>query len=632
MALNRGVRSPRRRAASVSLETGARRTRSPSRSPRCRDGARAATRSSSRARTAVDDARRVRRQLGRGQRAGRPPARPWGFPDEPRAERCDQGIRRRGARARGVSRSTTASWSASSARRARASRRCCTSWARSTGRRRAVGSPASTSTALTPPLSALRAPSASCSSSSSCWTAGPRSRTSPTGCSTGVRAPERLRRARAALERVGLADRVRHRPRAVGRRAAARRHRPRDRRPAASCADEPTGNLDTRTGAAVLDAARELNARRRDDRGHHARPESRGAAARVAMRDGRRMRGWRHDRARPRDRLPRRDRAAASAPRPAHAAACGRPCPRSASPSASPRWSPCSGFGVVARGPAAQLDALGTNLLTVGPGQSLFGDEASCPTSAPQMIARIRRVQRVGRSARRRDRAPHDRIDPERDRRDRRVAADLDLLAHGRRSTVRRALPRRGDERYPAVVLGATAAPRLGIDRPRRPRRDRRPLVHVVGILDPVRSPPSSTTRRSIGLPRAHPLVVDGSRRTVYVRVEPSVVAAAAVARRDRQPRAARRGRGLRPSDALAAGAAADRRSPPCSSGSARSRCWSAASGSPTSWSSRCSSGARRSGCDGRSARPGLDRRPVPHRVPAAVAARRGGRRVSARS
>ena len=83
-----------------------------------------------------------------------------------------------------------------------------------------------------------------------------------------------------------------------------------------------------------------------------------------------------------------------------------------------------------------------------------------------------------------------------------------------------------------------------------------------------------------------------------------------------------------RPSDALAARAAgrrrADRR---CSSASAPWRCSSAASGSPTRWSSRSSSAARRSACAARWAPPARPRaRAVPRRVAAAGGRRRAGR------
>jgi len=78
---------------------------------------------------------------------------------------------------------------------------------------------------------------------------------------SGVRSSERLKRAKLALEKVGLGDRLHHKPNELsgGQQQRVAIARALINNPPIIFADEPTGNLDTKSGEEIINLLKELH-------------------------------------------------------------------------------------------------------------------------------------------------------------------------------------------------------------------------------------------------------------------------------------------------------------------------------------------------------------------------------------
>lgn len=206
-----------------------------------------------------------------------------------------------------------------------------------------------------------------------------------------------------------------------------------------------------------------------------------------------------------------------------------------------------------------QLEALGTNLLTVGPGKNLFGEDTHLPASAVRMVGRIEPVTSVTATGAvkaakvyRNDRIPAVQ------------SGGIGVLATypSLPSTVGATLKsgvflNPATANYPAVVLGPAAADLLGVG-----GAGPEQLVFlgdkwftVVGVLNPTALAPELDNAALVGWPVAkNSLGFNGFPTTIYARsAEESVETVQSLLAATANPPAPNEVSVSRPSDALVA-------------------------------------------------------------------------------
>lgn len=209
------------------------------------------------------------------------------------------------------------------------------------------------------------------------------------------------------------------------------------------------------------------------------------------------------------------------------------------------------------------LDTLGTNLLTAGPGSTLFGEKATLPRESVAMVRRIGLVETVTAIGQLPEAKVYrtDRIPAPQSSGIGVYAVRTDLLDTVGATMASGTWLNDATARYPAVVLGARAAERLGLG---SVNEDTQIWLGgqwftVIGILDPVRLVPGLDLGALIGWPAGQRyLGFDGDITTLYIRTDPDAVEAVrALLTRTVNPARPNEVDVSRPSDALAAQAAA---------------------------------------------------------------------------
>lgn len=220
----------------------------------------------------------------------------------------------------------------------------------------------------------------------------------------------------------------------------------------------------------------------------------------------------------------------------------------------------------------AEIDRLGTNMLTLEAGQSLTGGEAKLPRDAPARIAHLRDVQRVAHIGLLKDaRVYRSSMIPLGNSGGLQVqAASLNLPSVLSTGIARGAWLNEGTAREPVAVLGAAAAASLGIDRVHPDQRiwlgDQ--WFNVAGILQSSSLVPDIDSSVLVGYPAAQRYLgyvsmlggraQAGPPSSIYVRAATGHEASVqSVLARTANPEAPNEVNASQPSDVLTARAAA---------------------------------------------------------------------------
>jgi putative ABC transport system permease protein len=178
----------------------------------------------------------------------------------------------------------------------------------------------------------------------------------------------------------------------------------------------------------------------------------------------------------------------------------------------------------------AEIDKLGTNLLTVANGQTLFGQTAELPLQAPGMIARIGPVQQAQETGSIDANVYKSPFIPSANTNALSVqAASLDLPRAVGATLAEGSYLNAASAHEPVAVLGAQAAQLLGIDRLYEGERVwlGGMWFYLAGILKPAILAPEIDNSVLVGFPAAKDyLEFDGHPTTIYVRTVTSQIAA----------------------------------------------------------------------------------------------------------